>query len=204
MNHVSIHATLAGGDDAVNFLYFCHCSFLSTPPSRVATTRSQMSNQSEMLVSIHATLAGGDWGSLHHFRLCQCVSIHATLAGGDLPSCTTVFITIVFLSTPPSRVATFDVLTDKGRIIVSIHATLAGGDEGKSYRNSYDIAVSIHATLAGGDFRPNRAILRQHLFLSTPPSRVATELPDKTKTIQTVSIHATLAGGDRISGRSSP
>ena len=34
------------------------------------------------------------------------VSIHATLAGGDGPRPTTLFRFLMFLSTPPSRVAT--------------------------------------------------------------------------------------------------
>ena len=57
----------------------------------------------------------------------------------------------VFLSTPPSRVATLtydELLLIDG---VSIHATLAGGDMGTQQRESLLLNVSIHATLAGGD-----------------------------------------------------
>ena len=57
-------------------------TFLSTPPSRVATKAIMTANKAES-VSIHATLAGGDFcHSVHLPRLY--VSIHATLAGGDL------------------------------------------------------------------------------------------------------------------------
>ena len=79
-------------------------TFLSTPPSRVATILPSLQN-TEQQVSIHATLAGGDthWFAYtapaarfypRHPRgwrpetwqispLPSCVSIHATLAGGD-------------------------------------------------------------------------------------------------------------------------
>ena len=57
----------------------------------------------------------------------------------------------MFLSTPPSRVATLGV----GELNVSVY-------------------VSIHATLAGGDLVPRTRPRRASLFLSTPPSRVAT------------------------------
>ena len=81
---------------------------------------------------------------------------------------------VVFLSTPPSRVAT------TSRIVWQIGrkgfyprhprgwrpATL------RTYANG--VAVSIHATLAGGDSAPPRSKTSASLFLSTPPSRVAT------------------------------
>ena len=102
----------------------------------------------------------------------------------------------MFLSTPPSRVATNIVQIPTIYIIVSIHATLAGGD---TYTHNL---VSVFIT-----------------FLSTPPSRVATRTPTiwfpslsrfyprhprgwrrtsiiKTVDLRYVSIHATLAGGD--------
>ena len=56
--------------------------------------------------------------------------------------------------------------------------------------------VSIHATLAGGDFFLRRCREGQNAFLSTPPSRVATESREPFLTRGDVSIHATLAGGD--------
>ena len=55
-----------------------------------------------------------------------------------------------FLSTPPSRVATFVDDCAGCALKVSIHATLAGGDSWKA-GGLFSIQVSIHATLAGGD-----------------------------------------------------
>ena len=136
-----------------------------------------------------ATWCGGGW----HY--CINVSIHATLAGGDLrllchPIDIIRFyprhprgwrhrrayidgIEVMFLSTPPSRVATGRIQglfqqavrfyprhprgwrpfsLENHAVIerVSIHATLAGGDmiiKAVQIENG----VSIHATLAGGD-----------------------------------------------------
>ena len=56
--------------------------------------------------------------------------------------------------------------------------------------------VSIHATLAGGDFSASVSVISCGLFLSTPPSRVATEVVVEGVVQRSVSIHATLAGGD--------
>ena len=57
---------------------------------------------------------------------------------------------------------------------VSIHATLAGGDR---RLDDYPIIykVSIHATLAGGDAGLRYWKGAGMTFLSTPPSRVATQ-----------------------------
>ena len=101
-------------------------------------------------VSIHATLAGGDWKTLEavvgelrfyprHPRGWRLQNIRNR--GGR----------IMFLSTPPSRVAT---RRDRAA--------------GRAER------VSIHATLAGGDFGLDFQSAISKLFLSTPPSRVAT------------------------------
>ena len=103
-----------------------------------------------------------------------------------------------FLSTPPSRVATFslDQVTRQG--IVSIHATLAGGDFCRKSSRTPSM-VSIHATLAGGDDVEPIAYLPGLTFLSTPPSRGATPQPLSSGGVGIVSIHATLAGGDEAS-----
>ena len=79
------------------------------------------------MVSIHATLAGGDKRTPRPPAGGR-VSIHATLAGGDAARAFFIARTALFLSTPPSRVATFAGLSDVPNIAVSIHATLAGGD----------------------------------------------------------------------------
>ena len=150
--------------------------FLSTPPSRVATTR------------------------LEPFKGRFSVSIHATLAGGDecLTTCRNSFI--MFLSTPPSRVATCCWrcrIFYRGRfyprhprgwrrcdpLVVSV--PVAGfyprHPRGWRLQTVYDVLagryVSIHATLAGGDCRSLQFPARSCWFLSTPPSRVATAAP---------------------------
>ena len=81
------------------------------------------------------------------------VSIHATLAGGDSSKASPFLMRILFLSTPPSRVATAYMMEQLEDMMVSIHATLAGGDLRR---------VAVGANRVG--------------FLSTPPSRVATIL----------------------------
>ena len=58
---------------------------------------------------------------------------------------------------------------------VSIHATLAGGDV-YDFGEDNIVDVSIHATLAGGDGVTSRYTITAPLFLSTPPSRVATRI----------------------------
>ena len=169
---VSIHATLAGGDRQHRHSPPADSSFLSTPPSRVATGM-RVGYSRDDGVSIHATLAGGDDCVYDVGIRRNIVSIHATLAGGDSERVSTEVVSnrfyprhprgwrlrcrvlvnaiVKFLSTPPSRVATAPLMIVDCRQHVSIHATLAGGDVfyggicGKSCR------VSIHATLAGGD-----------------------------------------------------
>ena len=80
----------------------------------------------------------------------------------------------LFLSTPPSRVATSFCHASATRSAVSIHATLAGGDDFTVYTMLNVEAVSIHATLAGGDVEVELYYEKLKEFLSTPPSRVAT------------------------------
>ena len=79
------------------------------------------------------------------------VSIHATLAGGDHVGGAASNVGVMFLSTPPSRVATFKPSTLLCELFVSIHATLAGGDLANVDGLLCVVSVSIHATLAGGD-----------------------------------------------------
>ena len=81
--HVSIHATLAGGDFASNALKLSSVTFLSTPPSRVATMLMDAENPVFFLflstppsrVATVVLHVNDDW---------ELVSIHATLAGGDV------------------------------------------------------------------------------------------------------------------------
>ena len=130
------------------------------------------------------------------------VSIHATLAGGDQYDYAGDYPVTEFLSTPPSRVATVGSSFVVFVVYVSIHATLAGGDRRHPSTPCQKKAVSIHATLAGGDAKVWQTKRIHKLFLSTPPSRVATRSRKLTLMRSTVSIHATLAGGDRQRGRS--
>ena len=102
-------------------------TFLSTPPSRVATARNPPRIPPRR-VSIHATLAGGDRGGYWTCRRIQ----------GFYPRHPRGWRRIY---------------QQRGRSLhsVSIHATLAGGDCKKYYGIEKVKGVSIHATLAGGD-----------------------------------------------------
>ena len=192
---VSIHATLAGGDsssvapnESSSSFYPRHprgwrqphalsvlkrYSFLSTPPSRVATrTKSALTAGPSCFYPRHPR----GWRRRERVRQGKPrnVSIHATLAGGDSYGAGRATNRKPFLSTPPSRVAT-------------------------TYRHIAGIVmeVSIHATLAGGDWENCAGKPRRSSFLSTPPSRVATDKTLGEVQDPEVSIHATLAGGDR-------
>ena len=125
---VSIHATLAGGDFASKHIHTEIFKFLSTPPSRVATKEDWV-KYLDGIVSIHATLAGGDLIHDAQDVASRLVSIHATLAGGDRLAPLEVSFAFLFLSTPPSRVATMKLTEAIYDAKVSIHATLAGGDK---------------------------------------------------------------------------
>ncbi len=146
---VSIHATLAGGDDVNKYGAEIAVEFLSTPPSRVATGIHMISTYGYE-VSIHATLAGGD--PTRHFARradgqflstppSRVATINAIVGecvphcfyprhprGWRLPCGCCVTVSVEFLSTPPSRVATCFRFAPFLVFIVSIHATLAGGD----------------------------------------------------------------------------
>ena len=191
--------------------------FLSTPPSRVATfNRSTLRKLSK--VSIHATLAGGDGLTFREGNGAGVVSIHATLAGGDVCESVPNVANRLFLSTPPSRVATFSRRKCRAYAGVSIHATLAGGD----YIDRLTLNLRIRF-LSTPPSRVATGIKKIHSmgracfyprhprgwrqpfffggkitkrFLSTPPSRVATGKDAVASSLGIVSIHATLAGGD--------
>ena len=148
------------------------------------------------MVSIHATLAGGDnWRAKS--RLCTPhVSIHATLAGGDYLPSAAVQPSTVFLSTPPSRVATKRGLGQWRNSGVSIHATLAGGDQRSNDLPELSLYVSIHATLAGGDALRQRSRYWNSCFYPRHPRGWRPAAPGVRAVLSVVSIHATLAGGD--------
>ena len=214
---VSIHATLAGGDLKSGATRILQKLFLSTPPSRVATAqRFRLDDTTE--VSIHATLAGGD-GCTFSPAPAKSVSIHATLAGGDLRKKRSSLWTIMFLSTPPSRVATccrdlciplparFYPRHPRGWRLSSCRTVRStplcfyprhprGWRPVCPPHGGLFICVSIHATLAGGDVVSVSIAVAESVFLSTPPSRVATRRQLVQAGRHPVSIHATLAGGD--------
>ena len=149
-----------------------------------------------MVVSIHATLAGGDFSSVTTLRLvCTFLStppsrVATWVFDGEVAGC------FAFLSTPPSRVATVGLYFVQIKAgLVSIHATLAGGDSRRSGRQSP--GQCFYPRHPRG-WRRNNIPRRDNApeFLSTPPSRVATQDQSKAQTQLLVSIHATLAGGD--------
>ena len=147
-------------------------AFLSTPPSRVATGGGKWSLDAK-LISIHATLTGGDarpyhWCPMrsnfyprhpHGWRLTpstgtlngSIISIHATLTGGD-GAC-------------PHRRC-------KPAHFYPRHPH--GWRHKAACRRAGQWAISIHATLTGGDASLSSSFRAAGLFLSTPPSRVAT------------------------------
>ena len=102
----------------------------------------------------------------------------------------------MFLSTPPSRVATARRQNPQQEQKVSIHATLAGGDEVGLAGGTEAAYVSIHATLAGGDAEKAVELMDNnvsiHATLAGGDDGNYVMQPDPTN----VSIHATLAGGD--------
>ena len=193
--------------------------FLSTPPSRVATIN----------------------GGRNYIRWLRFYPRHPR--GWRLLQQGFCIALGMFLSTPPSRVA-----TSGGKFVSTRHGCFyprhprgwrrfrfggrRRGQKGfyprhpRGWRPSGGavvpplIIVSIHATLAGGDEFDAMETQRKRVFLSTPPSRVATSkvrssrrsrwcfyprhprgwrqhARDRVFHRQFVSIHATLAGGDR-------
>ena len=80
----------------------------------------------------------------------------------------------LFLSTPPSRVATdmrLELFTPDLAFLSTPPSRVATQENDKSNSANH---VSIHATLAGGDRQAGNQCRFVWTFLSTPPSRVAT------------------------------
>ena len=193
---VSIHATLAGGDfKEINY------------------------GQAGGIVSIHATLAGGDGLEVTTNPTAKAVSIHATLAGGDTAIVGMFGENAGFYPRHPRG------WRPPRRRRCTAFQTCFYPRHPRGWRRCSTTAgqrrslVSIHATLAGGDAVAALILANSALFLSTPPSRVATlrqlhcrgqrmgfypRHPRgwRLKTTHVahadgdVSIHATLAGGD--------
>ena len=149
MPTISIHTTLAGGDEkALNKARVIASISIHTTLAG-GDRKSELEDIIWRTISIHTTLAGGDW------RICMrqqvfWISIHTTLAGGDCSCSSMIAFTVyfnphhprgwrhtltlaatsseIFQSTPPSRVATVIPAMLISTIPISIHTTLAGGD----------------------------------------------------------------------------
>ena len=148
--------------------------FLSTPPSRVATDTSglPLKSRHRFLSTPPSRVATYRYKTLFH-TYHRFYPRHPRVWRRSL-----VVLGIVswlFLSTPPSRVATFGYLLWllRQRCFYPRHP------RGWRLRHPACISrldvVSIHATLAGGDGDSKRCGKKIAVFLSTPPSRVATD-----------------------------
>ena len=151
-------------------------------------------------------------------QLCIFVSIHATLAGGDQKNMGLPIPACMFLSTPPSRVATvmgLEIMTSQSSFYPR-HPR--GWRPPKGYRaERLTMFLStppsrVATCVKNGRAAEKRSFYPRHprgwrrdseflkavdgRFLSTPPSRVATRHASIRTQIRQVSIHATLAGGD--------
>ena len=195
----------------------CGCTlFLSTPPSWVAT--SALHSRSACLCCFYPRHPHG-WRLIaarvrtcllgfyprhpHGWRrecgrpaLCSLRFYPRHPHGWRPLPCIVIFGLNVFLSTPPSRVATAANRAPLIRaVVVSIHATLAGGDVVVPVV-FYCRPVSIHATLTGGDLSPRAfapvCLVSIHATLTGGDANV-----DGLLCVVSVSIHATLTGGDR-------
>ena len=131
--------------------------FLSTPPSRVATRIYQHGAYTwRCFYPRHPR--GWRQRSILLLYLQATVSIHATLAGGDAKWIESAQRWQMFLSTPPSRVAT----AVKAEIGIAGLVFLSTPPSRVATQLSYSKPVELCA------------------FLSTPPSRVATLISPKT------------------------
>ena len=171
-HHISIHASLAGGDKSLLRRQGRHAGFQSTPPSREATVAQRFARETGLFQSTppsrEATSASAaGFSAPPHFnpRLPRGRRHLADLLADQKP---------VFQSTPPSREATpipahgqapgkhFNPRLPRGRrpattsaetagTAISIHASLAGGDWLGCAATFAAQVISIHASLAGGD-----------------------------------------------------
>ena len=101
------------------------------------------------------------------------VSIHATLAGGDLLYAVDKLRLLMFLSTPPSRVAHYAAAEPpKERAFLSTPPSRVATSGRAAYRRPEHCFYPRHPR--GWRQRPVRHLGGNKMFLSTPPSRVAT------------------------------
>ena len=190
---VSIHATLAGGDLWASAMTPPQPAFLSTPPSRVATFLS-VYRHFNGIVSIHATLAGGDFKIGPFMALFRCFYPRHPRGWRHL-FCSPLRYDLKFLSTPPSRVA-----TSNNFISIPLVSRFYPRHP-REWRQSLSVWFVAFKRFYPRHPREWRLLyavdkLRLLMFLSTPPSRVATLLVGAADFSRHVSIHATLASGD--------
>ena len=125
---ISIHTTLAGGDISLEGEMVKFGNFNPHHP-RGWRHDAMAQAKSDARISIHTTLAGGDGGRGGHMTNAD-ISIHTTLAGGDLRAGAIVKDRPDFNPHHPRgwRRCRFPIKTYSKTI--SIHTTLAGGDLG--------------------------------------------------------------------------
>ena len=101
---ISIHTTLAGGDNLFKFTEIYNGISIHTT---LAGGDIRFRRPFVIIkISIHTTLAGGDPVKGKQGAGNYSISIHTTLAGGDQSIVTLIQLRTIFQSTPPSRVAT--------------------------------------------------------------------------------------------------
>ena len=171
-DNVSIHATLAGGDPPVVAPIMDSLGFYPRHPR--GWRHLNIGDETVVYrVSIHATLAGGDGMTAPSATAPLCFYPRHP-RGWRLPLPVHLFCTCRFYPRHPRGWRQQLGIRLVQPLVVSIHATLAGGDPQRRCRHSWSDNVSIHATLAGGDTIQGNADYSVMMFLSTPPSRVAT------------------------------
>ena len=150
-------------------------------------------------VSIHATLAGGDGYKMH--RQLPHLRFYPRHPRGWRPLLRCLRLKRpVFLSTPPSRVATW-VSIDECERELCFYPRHPRGWRPRSFSlRCTPSEVSIHATLAGGDVLRAAGANAGRRFYPRHPRGWRPALRACPGASPRVSIHATLAGGDRAAG----
>ena len=170
---ISIHTTLAGGDNKYCLVCNSKKRFQSTPPSRVAT------------ISVFIGWMRRTHFNPHHPR------------GWRPPLLVVTSSETEFQSTPPSRVATFEFRPPSDPRRISIHTTLAGGDSVLLLCSSViKLNFNPHHPRGWRLFRPLAPVMVLSNF--NPHHPRGWRLFDRPypEDKQAISIHTTLAGGD--------
>ena len=146
--HISIHASLVGGDEQQWLKVTINGIFQSTPPSWEATADS---GKNYCDIKFQSTPPSWEATVLRcRGTVAAPISIHASLVGGDNPECMYRDLYLSFQSTPPSWEATGGRKKKRKPSNISIHASLVGGDVTITAYVTAAI-ISIHASLVGGD-----------------------------------------------------